>query len=74
MAGRPRSWQNEKDFVEEHRLLIPRPPRCICEAHDYRYGKTEIHVYAKCNVCGAFLQFLKNQGCWRFIFPSVPKE
>jgi len=64
LAGRPRSWLNEYDFVQEYRLLIPRPPRCFCGAHNYRYGKVNLNVYAACNDCDEKWVFIRSKNKW----------
>jgi len=66
--GRPRTWKNEYDFVEETGLLVPQPPRCVCGADNYRFGVRNFHgaetVLAVCNDCGYLRYFDQSIEKW----------
>jgi len=68
--GRPRVWLEESDFIRKHHLLFPKPPVCICGAHNYRYRKYKhsIEVYARCNQCDAMYAFNPHNQEWRRLY------
>jgi hypothetical protein len=73
--GRPAFWLNEYEFVLKYRLLIERPPRCVCGGWDYRFGLCDNNtVNAKCNICRAWLRYSPTNQVWRFIHPFDPHE
>ena len=49
--GRPRTWLNEDEAVERWRLLIERPPQCVCGYQTYRYKLHEGLLRSRCNTC-----------------------
>lgn len=70
--GRPRSWLNEYDFFGKYKLLVPRPPKCICGAWNYRFGFWRNDVSARCDDCMAILIFRADRQYWMFLYPSIP--
>lgn len=66
--GRPRVWLDEKSFVEEYKVLVPRPPRCVCGEDNYRFGVGNFHgsetVLATCNCCGYLRYYDQKKEKW----------
>lgn len=57
--GRPRTWLTEKEFFIMHNLLVPKPPKCICEGRDYLFRVYKGIVLAHCrnNNCRQMLNY-----------------
>jgi len=49
--GRPRTWLYEDEVAKQWKILIEKPPRCICLQRSYRYRFKDAVLFARCNVC-----------------------
>lgn len=66
--GRPRTWLTEKEFFIISKLLIPKPPKCICGNREYLFKFYHDDVLARCrnNDCRQMYNYNLNRDKWFF--------
>lgn len=62
--GRPRKWYYEDEIIKEWKILIEKPPRCICGCRKYRYQLKDSVLYCLCDCCSEEYVFDAYQNQW----------